>query len=150
MELLPNSLSFRMITTLETTPDTPVPPRFSGRVRASWQGRLVSVSWYSSGELDDPNHRVAAYTSYRPSGRVKQERHYRSDRLHDPAPGRPAVVGYFDDGSVRYREHFRYGRRHDAEAVPAIRKWRADGSLKTEHHYYEGLRIEMIESARAG
>ena len=32
----------------------------------------------------------------------------------------------------------------------AITKWRNDGSVRTTHHYYEGLRIEPVRRRLAG
>lgn len=150
MDLLPNSMSFRFVATIDTEEGTPVPRGFSGRVRATQGGSLSTVRWMSNGELNDPEPRIPAFVRYRHDGGTKQVRHYRQGRLHDPAPGVPAVVGYFANGSVKYREHYRYGRRHDAGERAAITKWRVDGSLRTEHHYYEGLRIEKVREQLAG
>lgn len=137
-------MSFRFIATIDRHADGPVPKRFTGRVRVSSGGKLQTVSWYSDGDLDDPSPGTPAFVRFRHNGRPKQIRHYRQGRLHDPALGQPAVVGYYADDSMKYREHFRYGRRHDYDDVPAITKWRLDGSVRTEHSYYEGLRIERI------
>ena len=147
MDLLPNSMSFRFVATIDLSGDAPVPKRFTGRVRRSIAGRLESVEWFSNGEWDDPEARTPAYQRVRSDGSPKQTRHYRQGRLHNPTPGEPAVVGYFADGSIKYREHYRYGRRHDAGDQPAITKWRNDGTIRTVHHYYEGLRIERITSS---
>jgi hypothetical protein len=150
MDLLPNSMSFRFVATIDMLEGDLVPLGFTGRVRASEAGRLTTVRWLSNGELDDREPRFPAFVRFRPDGRTKQIRHYRQGRLHDPAPGEPAVVGYFANGAVKYREHYRYGRRHDAGDRAAITKWRVDGSLRTEHHYYEGLRIENVRRQLAG
>ena len=142
MALLPNSLSFRMVTTITVTDADQVPDGYSGRVRIETAAGLDSVLWLDRGQLDDPATDVPAVTRYRSTGGVKQVRHYRLGRLHDPEPGVPAVRGYFADGTLRYAEHFRYGWRHDAGDVPAIRKWRADGTLRTARHYVDDLRVD--------
>lgn len=142
MALLPNSLSFRMVTTISVTDPADVPDGFSGRVRVETAAGLDSVLWLDRGQLDDPATDIPAVTRYRPSGATKQVRHYRLGRLHDPEPGVPAVRGYFADGALKYAEHFRYGWRHDSGDVPAIRKWRADGTLRTVRHYVDDLRVD--------
>ncbi len=143
-------MSFRFVATIDVRSPEAVPPGFSGRVRVSQNGQLESVLWYSAGELDDPEPRTPAIVRFRQHGKPKQIRHYRQGRLHDPAPGQPAVEGFFADGSRKYCEHFRYGRRHDSGDVAAITKWRNDGSVRTMHHYYEGLRIEPVCPRLAG
>lgn len=142
MALLPNSLSFRMVSTITVADPDEIPDDFTGRVRVEDDGHLDRVLWLDSGQLDDPVSDVPALTRYRADGAVKQERHYRLGRLHDPEPGVPAVRGYFADGAIKYEEHFRYGWRHDAGDVPAIRKWRADGTLRTVRHYVDDLRVD--------
>lgn len=149
VDLLPNSMSFRFVTTINLGPEDDIPAGFTGRARLSIRGVLDSVSWYNAGILEDPDWRVPAITRYRANGAVKQTRHYRLGRLHDPAPGRPAVCGFFANGGRRYEEHFRYGRRHDHRGRAAIIKWRSDGSVRAELHYYEGLRIEPVQPAAA-
>lgn len=137
-------MSFRLVASVDVPSLDAAPRRFTGRVRITTAGRLDTIAWLCRGELDDPEPRTPALVRYRENGRPKQVRHYRQGRLHDPAPGEAAVVGYFADGATKYREHYRYGRRHDAGDVPAITKWRNDGSVRTVHHYYEGLRIERV------
>lgn len=141
-------MSFRFVATIDVSSPAAIPPGFTGRVRVSVGGRLDTVMWFSQGELDNPEPRTPAFVRFREQGRPKQVRHYRQGRLHDPAVGQPAVEGFFADGGPKYREHYRYGRRHDCGSVAAIRKWRNDGSLRTSHHYYEGLRIEPVEQQR--
>lgn len=140
-------MSFRFVATIDTRAPEGVPPGFTGRVRVSGNGHLDCVMWFSDGELDNPEPRTPAFVKFRGNGKRKQIRHYRQGRLHDPMLGQPAVEGYFANGAAKYREHFRYGRRHDFGHVAAITKWRRDGSLRTEHHYYEGLRIEPVGGA---
>ena len=142
MALLPNSLSFRMVSTISVADHADIPDGYTGRVRIESGGHLDSVLWLDRGQFDVPATDVPAVTRYRPTGMVKQERHYRLGRLHDPEPGVPAVRGYFADGALRYAEHFRYGWRHDAGDRPAIRKWRADGSLRTVRHYLDDFRVD--------
>ncbi len=142
VELLPNSLSFRVVTTLDVESETQIPRGFSGRVRLSVDGVVESIAWYDRGVLEDPSPRTPAYVRVRRDGRTKQERHYRLGRLHDPEPGRPAVRGFFANGSRRYEEHYRYGRRHDSNGSPAIVKWREDGSLRSTRNYFEGQRVD--------
>lgn len=144
VDILPNSMSFRFVATIDVTSPRAIPPGFTGRVRVSNGGRLDTVMWFCRGELDNPEPRTPAYIHFHQHGKPKQVRHYRQGRRHDPTPGQPAVEGFFADGSRKYREHYRYGRRHDSGDVPAITKWRNDGSVRTVHHYYEGLRIEPI------
>jgi hypothetical protein len=140
--LLPNSLSFRVVLTITVADPAEIPAGYTGRVRVESADGLDSLLWLDRGQLDDPAADVAAVTRYRSTGAVKQERHYRLGRLHDPEPGVPAVRGYFADGAPKYMEHFRYGWRHDAGDRPAIRKWRADGTLRTERHYLDDLRVD--------
>lgn len=142
MALLPNSLSFRMVTTITVADPVEIPDGYTGRVRLEHRLWLDSLLWFDSGQLDDPAADVPAVTRYRSTGAVKQERHYRLGRLHDPEPGVPAVRGYFADGGIKYEEHFRYGWRHDAGDRPAIRKWRADGTVRTVRHYLDDLRVD--------
>lgn len=137
-------MSFRFVATIDVRSPNAVPRGFTGRVRVSDGQRLACVMWFCDGELDNPEPRTPAFVRYRENGKPKQVRHYRQGRLHDPQLGQPAVIGYFADGSMKYREYFRYGRRHDFGDVPAITKWRNDGTIRTAHHYYEGLRIERI------
>ena len=136
MELFPNSLSFRVVTTLELEAETPVPAGFTGRARFVDRDDLVAVGWYVHGELHDPARDVPAYVRLRPNGRIKQARYYRNGRLHDPATGSPAVIGYFADGNKRYEEHYVHGHRQDAPTgAPAIVKWRHDGSVRSVRRY---------------
>jgi hypothetical protein len=148
--LLPNSLSFRMVSTITVADPAQVPTGYTGRVRVEHGQVLDSVLWLDNGQLDDPANDVAAMTRFRSSGAVKQVRHYRLGRLHDPEPGVAAVRGYFADGGLKYEEHFRYGWRHDSGDRPAIRKWRADGTVRVVRHYLDDLRVDReLEHRRA-
>ncbi len=133
VDLLPNSLSFRVITTIDVDDESEIPECFTGRVRFRLDGSLLYVAWLNEGLLDNPTRRMPAYTRYRPNGRVKYEMHYRAGLLQDPGDDQPAVRGYFANGRVHYEERYRDGRRHDgAGGIAAIRKWRPDGSLRRE------------------
>lgn len=149
MARLPNSLSFRMVTTITVAADDEIPNDFTGRVRVQHGEVLDCVLWLDGGQLDDPAHDVPAFTRYRPGGAVKQERHYRLGRLHDPEPGVPAVRGYFANGNRKYEEHFRYGWRNDAGRRPAIRKWRADGSVRAVRHFIDDQRVDPARQLAA-
>jgi len=148
MPRFPNSLSFRLIATVDVHSERDIPRSFTGRVQVFGDEGVDTVIWLDRGSLDDPAPEVPAFTKYRAGGMVKQERHYRLGRLHDPIPGHPAVRGFFSDGSLRYAEHFRYGWRQDHGKTPAIRKWRADGSLRTERHYIDDQRVHSRRSER--
>ena len=142
MELLPNSMSFRVINTLDVNDEAEIPVGFTGRVRRTFESTQRYVAWYSAGNLDDPTKGYPAYRVHRGDGQVKYEMHYRNGVLDDPDPRTPAVRGYYADGAVHYEEHYSGGRRHDGpDGVAAIRKWRADGSLRHEIHYRHGGRI---------
>ena len=142
-------MTFRFVATIDVTSPASVPSGFTGRARVTSAGRLDTVMWFSCGELDDPEPRTPAYVRFREDGKPKQIRHYRQGRLHDPAFGQPAVEGFFADGAAKYHEYYRYGRRHDHGDLPAITKWRNDGSVRATHHYYEGLRIEPVRQRHA-
>ena len=142
-------MSFRFITTITVETEDEIPEAFTGRVRLAPDGVLESISWLSQGVLDDPTSGIPAYTRYRPTGEPKQIRHYRQGRLHDPARGVPAVRGFYAGGGRRYDEHFRYGRRHDHRGTAAITKWRRDGTVRAQWHYYEGLRVEPVITSTA-
>lgn len=140
MDLLPNALSFRVITTIDVESESEIPEGFTGRVRFRLDGVLVYVAWYTDGLLDSPSRRMPAYVRYRPNGRVKYEMYYKRGMLHDPSEQQPAVRGYFANGRVHYEERFWHGRRHDgASGTAAVRKWRPDGSLRRELHSHYGV-----------
>ena len=143
VDRLPNSLSFRMVTTLTVNHEHQIPNGFSGRVRIVDGTRTLAVHWYDHGQLHDPAHDVPAVTIHRADGAVKQVRHYHRGRLHDPEPGVAAVRGYFSTGALKYAEHYRHGWRTDDGETPAIRKWRADGSLRTVRHYRDNVRHDL-------
>jgi hypothetical protein len=139
VELLPNALSFRVVSSIDVNAMSEVPERFTGRVRLHVEGTLLSVSWLSSGVLHDPARLVAAEVRYRPDGKVKWERHYQRGLLHDPVPGHPAVRGFHANGGRNYEEHYQQGVRHDGpHGTPAITKWRTDGTVRRKLHYERG------------
>ena len=142
MELLPNSMSFRVINTIDITDDNEIPVDFTGRVRRSFESAQRYVAWYTGGHLDDPTKGYPAYRVHRSDGQVKYEMHYRNGVLDDPDPQTPAVRGYYAGGGVHYEERYCAGRRHDGpESAAAVRKWRADGTLRHELHNRHGSRI---------
>jgi hypothetical protein len=149
MELLPNSMSFRVINTIDIGDDDEIPAGFTGRVRRTFDSDQRSVAWYTAGVLDDPTKGYPAYRVHRASGHVKYEMHYRDGILEDPDDHTPAVRGFYADGGVHYEERYRAGRRHDgADGVAALRKWRADGTLRHELHYEDGVRVDGASSRR--
>lgn len=142
MELLPNSMSFRVIATLDIDDEAQIPPDFTGRVRRTFSTDQRYVAWYTSGHLDDPSKGYPAYRVHRADGQVKYEMHYTAGSLQDPDPKTPAVRGYYASGAVHYEERYRGGRRHDGpNGEAAVRKWRADGTLRHELHYRDGIRL---------
>ena len=141
VDLIPNSLSFRIVTTLDLDDREAVPDGFTGRVRRSHAGHPVSSAWYQDGLLHSPSRTHPAFRWFRAGGRVKYEMWYSHGSLDDPAPDAPAVRGYFAGGGCHYEERWAMGRRHDGhDGTPAIRKWRADGSLRHELRYQHGSR----------
>ena len=141
MELLPNSLSFRVVNTIDVADDAEIPPGFTGRVRRTFASEQRYVAWYTEGCLDDPTRSQPAYRVHRASGRVKYEMHYRNGMLDDADARTPAVRGFFASGGVHYEERYRNGRRHDGpKGEAAVRKWRADGTLRHELRYHDGVR----------
>lgn len=142
MELLPNSMTFRVIATIDVADDAEIPPGFTGRVRRAFDSEQRYVAWYSNGALHDPTKGHPAYRVHRASGAVKYEMHYRAGVLDDADVRTPAVRGYYASGGTHYEERYTAGRRCDGpNGEAAVRKWRADGTLRHEIHYRSGLRI---------
>jgi len=142
IDLVPNSLTFRMITTLDITDESDIPDGFSGRVRFHRNDHVEYVAWYQDGVLHNTGRRNAAYRRYRSDGSLKYEMHYHHGALHDAARDLPAVRGWYSNGQVHYEERWYRGRRSDAvDGTPAIRKWRADGSCRHELRYKRGARV---------
>ena len=133
IDLVPNSLSFRVFTTINVDDEGEIPTGFTGRVRRHVAGSIAYVAWYTEGRLHNPGKNHPAYRRFRPDGRLKYELFYEHGELQDPSPKVPAVRGYYADGSVHYEERYQTGKRQDgADGTAAIRKWRNDGSLRHE------------------
>lgn len=146
IDLIPNSMSFRIVSTLDLADGDDPPAGFTGRVRGRVDGRgpIVTVAWYHDGVLHNPGRTHPAFRRFRPDGTVKFEMFYATGRLQDPAPDHPAVRGYYADGTVHYEERWTMGRRHDgSDGSAAVRKWRADGSLRHELRYRHGTRLAV-------
>jgi hypothetical protein len=142
MELLPNSMSFRVITTIDVVDDAEIPSDFTGRVRRSFQSAQRYVAWYTGGRLDDPARGYPAYRVHRADGQVKYEMHYRDGALNDPDPKTPAVRGFYSGGGLHYEERYQNGRRSDGpRGEAAVRKWRSNGTIRHELSYRDGVRI---------
>lgn len=140
IDLVPNSMSFRVVSTIDLHDDGEVPADFTGRVRHWTAGTLVYLAWYQHGLLHDPGRSHPAYRRFRPTGELKYERWYQRGRLHDPSNG-AAVRGYFVGGAPHYEERYRDGHRHDADdGTPAVVKWRLDGTVRHRLHYRFGIR----------
>jgi len=142
IDLIPNSMSFRVVTTLDIHEEGEIPVGFTGRVKHHEQGTITSVAWYADGQLHNPGKHHPAYRRFRPDGRLKYEMFYVHGLLHDPSDHVPAVRGYYADGAVHYEERYFGGKRNDAkDGSAAIRKWRHDGSMRHELHYVHGRRV---------
>jgi hypothetical protein len=147
-DLIPNSMSFRVITTLDLVDVAEVPVGFTGRVKLRENDAVVAVSWYADGQLHNPGKHHPAYRRFRPDGRLKFEMFYTHGLLHDPADRIPAVRGFYADGRVHYEERYFAGQRNDArDGAAAILKWRHDGTLRHELHYVHGRRLRDGETA---
>ena len=142
MALLPSSMSFRIITTLDIADESEIPEAFEGRVRRPFPDDSKYVAWYSGGVLNNPTRAYPAYRRFRSNGHVKYELHYTNGVLQDAGPTTPAVRGFFANGTVHYEERYTGGLRHDgADGTAAVRKWRSDGTLRHELHYHLGRRV---------
>jgi hypothetical protein len=142
MDLLPSSLSFRVVSTLDVDDELEVPEGFTGRVRRRLANQQRSITFLCDGLPNDPARSYPAVRILRPNGSVKYEMHYRDGDLHDPSPRTPAVRGFFANGVVHYEERYSMGRRHDGrDGTAALRKFRADGTLRHEIHYRHGVRL---------
>ena len=142
MDLLPSSMSFRVVATLDIDDELDIPEGFTGRVRQRLANQQRSVTWLREGLANDPARSHPAVRVLRPDGSVKYEMHYRDGQLHDPSPRTPAVRGFFASGAVHYEERYSMGRRNDGrDGAAALRKFRADGTLRHEIHYRHGNRI---------
>ena len=142
IDLIPNSMSFRIITTLDVDDEADIPDGFTGRVRRSQRGRVIYVAWYRNGKLENPAKNHPAYRRFRSNRELKYELWYSEGMLHDPNDHTAAVRGYYANGVVHYEEHYQHGRRNDSPSGrPAITKWRQDGTLRHELRYLDGIRV---------
>ena len=142
MDLLPNSLSFRVISTIDVRDESEIPADYTGRVRRSFGDGESYAAWFASGQLDNPGRNHPAYRRFRGDGQVKYEMYYVKGLLQDPSDHGAAVRGYFANGGVHYEEHYRQGQRSDgARGQPAVSKYRADGTIRHQLHYHRGTRI---------
>lgn len=142
IDLIPNSMSFRVISTIDIEDEAEIPVGFTGRVRRHSNGSMCYVAWYREGQLHNPGRRRPAYRRFRPDGKRKYELFYTHGLLHDPTTEMPAARGYFADGKVHYEERYWAGKRQDGrDGIPAIRKWRNDGTVRHELRYIDGRRL---------
>ncbi len=143
IDLIPNSMSFRVVTTIDIEDEAAIPADFTGRVRYHFGDSVAYVAWFVQGRLHNPGRTHPAYRRFRSDGRLKYEMFYSHGALHDPSSSVPAVRGYYADGQLHYEERYFAGRRHDAaDGTAALRKWRLDGTLRHELHYADGQRVE--------
>ena len=54
IDLVPNSMSFRVINTLDIHDESEIPAGFTGRVRRHANGSISYVAWYRDGQLHNP------------------------------------------------------------------------------------------------
>ena len=143
IDLIPNSMSFRLVTTVDITDESQIPPGFTGRVKCrDAHGVVLFVAWYDDGLMQNPGKNHPAYRRFRHDGRLKYEMFYTRGLLHDPTDTTPAVRGYFANGSVHYEERYTGGRRNDSKrGEPAVRKFRLDGTVRHELRYQHGHRL---------
>ena len=144
IDLIPNSMSFRVVTTIDAHDGDEIPVGFTGRIKHHDEtDGVVAVSWYVDGQLHNPGKHHPAFRRFRHDGRLKYEMFYTHGLLHDPSATTPAVRGYYADGSTHYEEHYWAGKRHDGRnGAAAVRKFRLDGTLRHELRYSEGRRVD--------
>src|SRR3954452_2558470 len=141
MELLPNSMSFRVISTLDVLDESEIPPDFTGRVRRSFESGGSYVAWFTDGVLDNPDRNHPAYRRFRNDGQVKYEMFYERGQLQDPTDRDAAVRGYSASARLHYEEHYRDGKPFDAgNASRSVSKWRPDATLGPQLRYRNGRR----------
>jgi len=142
IDLIPNSMTFRIINTIDIEDEAQIPVGFTGRVRRHANDSISYVAWYRDGQLHNPGRHHPAYRRFRPDGKLKYELFYTHGLLHDPSTEMPAARGYFADGKVHYEERYWAGKRQDGrDGSPAIRKWRNDGTVRHELRYIDGRRL---------
>ena len=142
IDLIPNSMTFRVINTIDIEDEAEIPVGFTGRVRRHANDSISYVAWYREGQLHNPGRHHPAYRRFRPDGKLKYELFYTHGLLHDPTTEMPAARGYFADGKVHYEERYWAGKRQDGrDGIAAIRKWRNDGTVRHELRYLDGRRL---------
>jgi hypothetical protein len=125
VELLPNSMSFRVISTLDVNDESEIPADYSGRVRRSFNGSESYVAWFTNGHLDNPGRNHPAYRRFRADGQVKYEMFYEAGKLHDPSDRDAAVRGYFANGKMHYGVDVAL-RRHAAPSASLSQRQTSD------------------------
>ena len=83
IDLMPMSMSFKVVTTIEVDDEAEIPAGFTGRVKRLEHGVVAYVAWYTDGKLHNPGRSHPAYRRFRPDGRLKYELFYRDGQLHD-------------------------------------------------------------------
>ena len=73
IDLIPNAMSFRVITTIDIEDEAEIPVDFTGRVRRHAGGSVSYVAWYRDGQLHNPGRQYPAYRRHRPDGKLKYE-----------------------------------------------------------------------------
>ena len=76
IDLIPNAMSFLVITTIDIEDEAEIPVDFTGRVRRHAGGSVSYVAWYRDGQLHNPGRQYPAYRSFRPDGKLKYELFY--------------------------------------------------------------------------
>ena len=127
---------FRVINR-STSPMTTRSRRFTGRVRRCSTRQPMSPG--TRGHLDDPTRGNGLRDTAATGEEVR--RHYRNGVRTTRTCARTRRTGFFAGGGLHYEERYSAGRRHDGPGgVAAVRKWRADGTLRHELHYRYGSR----------
>ena len=91
IDRIPNSMSFRVIPTIDVDDEKEIPTGFTGRVRRRVNGKWVYVAWYADGQLQNPSRTHPAYRRFRPDGKAKYDLFYTRGQLQDPARQPEAV-----------------------------------------------------------
>ena len=86
IDLVPNSLSFRVINTIDIEDEAEIPQNFTGRVRRHANGSISYVGWYRDGQLHNPGRHHPAYRRFRPDGKLKYELFYTCLLYTSPSP----------------------------------------------------------------
>ena len=67
IDLIPNSMTFRVINTIDIEDEAEIPVGFTGRVRRHANDSISYVAWYREGQLHNPGRYHPAYQSH-PAG----------------------------------------------------------------------------------